>query len=100
MDIAAFHTTEAILNKLRKFHILPSLIPRGCTGLVQPLDTTTNKPFKAFLRDETDDYIDKAASDNILGITKNLNPDKWTVNDKRIMVTYVVAEAWSKFVSQ
>jgi len=37
LDAAKFHRTPTILNYLHSWDIIPSLIPRGCTGLVQPL---------------------------------------------------------------
>jgi len=54
------------------------------------LDTAVNKPFKEFLREQTELYIDSRedAGEDI---------EKWTVAQKRVMVTYVVREAWSQF---
>jgi len=62
LDAAAFHTTGEALARLRDAKIMPSLIPGGCTGLVQPLDTAVNKPFKEYLREFTDQYIEKHES--------------------------------------
>ena len=86
MDIASFHKTPAVLSKLKKKGITTSLIPGGCTGLLQPLDTAVNKPFKQYLQDYTEQYMDE-------------RPDieTWSVSDKRIMVTHVVARAWCAF---
>lgn len=92
MDVAGFHTTETVLEKLRSARITTSLIPSGCTGLFQPLDTAVNKPFKSYLREYTDTYIE---------VRSRSNPaEKWSVSDKRIMVTHVVANAWSAFTSE
>ena len=87
MDVAGFHTTEAVLEKLHTARVTTSLIPSGCTGLLQLLDTAINKPFKGYLREYTDTYIENH-SDSI---------GKWSVSDKRIMVTHVVAQAWAAF---
>ena len=57
MDVFAGHTTSAVLRKLRDLNITPSLIPGGCTGLLQPLDTAVNKPLKVCLRDFRDAYL-------------------------------------------
>jgi len=54
MDVAEFHKTPAVLAKLRSHSITPTLIPAGCTGLVQPLDVSVNHPFKDILRDLTE----------------------------------------------
>ena len=57
-DAAAFHKTPEILHTFRNNHIVPALVPSGCTGLLQPLDTAVNKPFKELLREYTELYID------------------------------------------
>lgn len=59
LDVAKFHSTEAVLTTLHSHDIIPSLIPPGCTGLVQPLDVSVNKPFKSLLRDILDDLLDQ-----------------------------------------
>lgn len=41
-DAAGFHRTQAVLDLLPKYNIVPSMIPEGCTGLVQPLDISIN----------------------------------------------------------
>lgn len=87
MDVAAFHKTPEILDLLRRSSVTTALIPSGCTSLVQPLDTSVNKPFKQWLREATDDYI------------ANLDPEpevKWTTSARRIMTTHVVAAAWQR----
>ena len=58
MDVFAGHTTAAVLNKLRDFNITPSLTPGDCTGLLQPLDPAVNKPFKVYLRDFMNAYVE------------------------------------------
>lgn len=85
------HTTDKVFNILHSLRITTSLIPGGCTGLLQPLDTAINKPFKEFLHDCTDIYIDEREQ------KLKQNIDSWTTSEKRIMVTYVVADAWKNF---
>ena len=93
MDRAAFHVTPAILSTLRSHRIIPSIIPGGCTGLLQPLDTAVNKPFKEYLREYTDIYLDEQAVNGHDMTTSS-------VSDKRILTTHVVARAWSAFCQQ
>lgn len=90
LDSAGFHKTPMVLDVLRSHSIIPSVIPGGCTGLVQPLDTAVNKPFKEYLRNHTDEYYDTAGS----------AIEKWSVSDKRVMVTHVVATAWKAFCEE
>jgi hypothetical protein len=78
---------------LRNSHIIPALVPLGCTGLLQPLDTAINKPIKELLREQTEVYTNarEDAGDDI---------EKWSVSQKRVMVTHVVGEAWSQFCTE
>jgi hypothetical protein len=77
-DAAAFHKTPEILQTFRNNHIVPALIPGGCTGLLQPLDTAVNKPFKELLREHTELFIDarEDAGEDV---------EKWSVSQKRVM---------------
>ncbi|XTI93948.1 hypothetical protein V2W45_1473219 [Cenococcum geophilum] len=46
-----------IMDKLRNSYITTALILSGYTSLLQPLDTTVNKPFKGWLREATKEYL-------------------------------------------
>lgn len=50
MDLLKSHKTDDVKGWLRKHNITPSLVPAGCTGLVQPLDVSVNRPFKDLLK--------------------------------------------------
>ena len=86
MDVATFHCTPAILDQLRSVKIMPALIPPSCTSFLQPLDTAINKVFKQWLREAADDYITER--EERLGAF-----EKWSISDKRIMTTWIVATA-------
>jgi hypothetical protein len=92
-DAASFHKTLEILQTFRNNHIIPALVPSGCTGLLQPLDTAVNKPFKELLWEQTERYMDarEDAGDDV---------EKWSVSQKWIMVTHVVVEAWTQFCKE
>jgi len=87
-DCASFHKTLALLKKMKDAKVLPCLIPPGCTGLLQPLDTHINKPFKDYLREENDLYMEKYPLET------------WSTSDKRVMVTHIVVTAWEKFCTE
>jgi len=50
IDLFSGHKTEEVLDTFRAHDITPSVIPGGCTGLVQPLDVSINRPFKDILK--------------------------------------------------
>jgi hypothetical protein len=50
MDLLKSHKTDEVKEWLRDHNITPSLVPAGCTGLVQPLDVSANRPFKDLLK--------------------------------------------------
>jgi hypothetical protein len=59
------------------------------TSLLQPLDTHINAAFKGWIREAIDGYILRKEEEGTLY-------EKWSVSDKRVMTTHVVAEAWQK----
>lgn len=50
IDLFSGHKTEEVLDTFRAHDVMPSVIPGGCTGLVQPLDVSINRPFKDLLK--------------------------------------------------
>ena len=93
LDAAAFHKTPTILEILRSSSISIAFVPPGCTGILQPLDTAVNKPFKEILREQTEIYTDKLEE-------AGEAPEKWSVSQKRVMVTHVVSESWKQFCQE
>jgi len=89
LDLMGSHKTPAVLNCLRQNNITPSLIPTGCTSLLQPLDVSVNKPLKEVIQDLTDERIFKLESVDEF--------EKWTVSERRIMTTDTVGKAFYQF---
>jgi len=50
MDLFAAHKTQEVLDTLWANDITLSMIPGSCTGLVQPIDVSINRPFKDILK--------------------------------------------------
>ena len=89
LDLMGSHKTPALLDLLRHNNITPSLISGGCTGLVQPLDVSVNKPFKELVRDLTDKKMFELESIDQF--------EKWTVGDWRVVSTFCVGDAFYQF---
>lgn len=82
MDLCTSYKTPAVLDLLRSNQITPSLIPAGCTSLVQPLDVSINKPLKEYVRSLTDEAIRDCESVETF--------EKWTVSNRRVLTTWTV----------
>ena len=71
MDLFEPHSTQSIKDWLHARRIILSLVLGSCTGLVQPLGVSVNRPFKDVLKQAIDDAVDLAekqlspASDSI-----------------------------------
>jgi len=50
LDLFRAHKTAEVLDTFSANDIVVSMIPGGCTSLVQPLDVSINRPFKDILR--------------------------------------------------
>lgn len=84
LDVFAGQKTTAVLTAFRESKTITSFIPKGCTGLVQPLDTAVNKTIKAKISELLDREIDQ-------------NPELWesgkfSIGDRRILMTWVVGK--------
>jgi len=99
LDVAKFYSTNQVLSTLRVNDILPSMIPPGCTRLVQPLDVSVNKSFKSILGDILDDLLDAYEVRHQLDLRELNRLDSSAIGEQRILVTHVVAQAWEPFTS-
>lgn len=50
LDLFGGHKTDDVLDTMKANDITISVIPAGCTGIVQPLDISINRPFKDILK--------------------------------------------------
>ena len=50
LDLFSSHKTDEVLDTMRANDITVSVIPGGCTGLIQPLDVSINRPFQDILK--------------------------------------------------
>ena len=98
MNVAKFHKTKLVLSTLQSHDIIPSLIPPGCTGLLQPLDVAINKPVKDILWSLTEEALGQYEIQH----NKDLREATRTsaVEDRRVLVQRCVAEAWQIFSTE
>ena len=52
LDRFSSHMAEPVMKLLKDGNTISSLIPGGCTSVLQPLDVALNKPFKNHIRNE------------------------------------------------
>ena len=59
LDAFKAHLTPTVYTELKKQRTTLLAISGGCTGFVQPLDVSINKPLKDLIKEEQDAYQDK-----------------------------------------
>jgi len=59
LDAFKAHLTPAVRAELKRQRTTMSAIPGGCTGFVQLLDVSINKPLKALIKEEQDNHWDQ-----------------------------------------
>ena len=92
MDLLRSHKTKPVKKLLKKNDVTLSLVPAGCTGIVQPVDISFNRPFKDMLKEEIDKEFERADNidpDDIMGSS--------AVGEMRVMMTRCVGQAWERF---
>jgi hypothetical protein len=95
LDAAAFHKTPALLEHYRSYDVTPSIVPSGCTGLVQPADVVINKPFKAVLRSKMERELDRLNYEASPPTTASAGLS--AIGQRRLLLVKAVAETWEEF---
>jgi len=96
MDLLCSHRTKPVKKLLKKNDVTLSLVPAGCTGIVQPVDISFNRPFKNMLKKEIDKEFE--------GADNNIDLDDITgssaVGEMRVMMIRCVGVAWERFCQE
>ena len=79
------YLTLAVSSLLKRQGVTLSVIPGGCTGYIQPLDVSLNKPLKDLIKEEQDNYFDKHI--------KEQQQEKFNIGQRKILLTHQVAKA-------
>lgn len=48
-----------MLQEFKNCSTVPSFVPGGCTGYIQPLDVSVNAPLKALIEEEFENWCDR-----------------------------------------
>ncbi|RPA95463.1 hypothetical protein L873DRAFT_1792226 [Choiromyces venosus 120613-1] len=97
LDLFAAHKTEQMLDTFLANDITISLIPGGCTSLVQPLDVSINCPFKDLLKEILKEKLDKIEAEEEDILSKGGSCDN-EISVKGIESAYLVEglREWEK----
>lgn len=86
IDLCSAHKTATVLDSLQAFRIMSTLIPEGCTNLIQPFDVSIHKRLKAWITDLTDETIFECE--------KADDFEKTSLGQRRVLTTLCVGDAW------
>jgi hypothetical protein len=88
LDAFVPQMTKGVIAEFKKLNCTTSYIPGGCTGFVQVLDVSLNKPLKQLVTQAAEDHTDKYASWYQEG--------KFTISEQRVLLTQWVAIVWKR----
>ncbi|KAL5325554.1 hypothetical protein ACEPPN_006681 [Leptodophora sp. 'Broadleaf-Isolate-01'] len=90
--LEAERLNQQIRDEFLKLNVTLSLIPGGCTGYVQVLDVAINSLLKAIIKELEEVHIDQ----NL----EKWNNNEYFIQDRRILLTNWVGEAWLRIHSE
>ena len=64
LDQFRAHITEATKKRFKEEKTHLAIIPGGLTSQLKPLDVSTNKPFKVFMREERNKWMAAGSDTN------------------------------------
>ena len=88
LDAFEANLTTPIRKLFKQQKTTISVIPGGCTGFVQVLDVSVNKPLKDLIKEEQDDHYDQHIDE--------WRAEKFNIGQRRILLTHWVAKAWKR----
>jgi hypothetical protein len=79
-DAFLAHLTLAVRHALKAQKTTVSVIPRGCTRMVQVLDVSINKPLKDLIKEEQDNHYDCHI--------EAWQQEKYNIGERRVLLTH------------
>ena len=80
--------TDRVKNLLKECGTTPIFVPADCTSIVQPLDVSTNAPFKR--------KVESAASQHMQDNLDGYLNGKITAGERHVLLSKWVGEAWEE----
>jgi hypothetical protein len=79
LDAFAPQMTKSLRDEFKKINCTTSYIPGSCTGFIQVLDISLNKPLKELVAEQASNHADK--------YYKKYTEGGFTVGDRRVLLT-------------
>jgi hypothetical protein len=80
LDAFVAHLTLRVCATAKAQKTTLSIILGGCTGYIQPLDVSLNKPMKALIKEEYDDHYGRHIDE--------WEAEKFNIGERRILLTH------------
>jgi hypothetical protein len=92
LDVFSGQKTKEVITSFKALKCTTSFIPGGTTGFIQVCDTVINKSLKDRIEVLADQYIDEHEREWVEG--------KYTVSQRRVLLTKWVGQAWEDMYTQ
>jgi hypothetical protein len=96
LDSFSVHLKGSIVRKIQDLGVQVEFIPPGCTGLLQPVDVSFNKAFKAKMRREYNAWLLEQDPDQPIPGTTRRNVSDWIIATQKKITNETLKYAWRK----
>ncbi len=96
LDSFAVHMKASVVKKIQDFGVQVEFIPTGCTGLLQPVDVSYNKAFKAKLRVEYNSWLLQQNPDQPIPAATHCDVADWSITAKKNITNETLKNCWRK----
>jgi hypothetical protein len=92
LDVFAGQKTKEVINSFKSIRCTTLFIPGGTIGFIQVCDIVINKSLKTRIKELADQYINEHKVEWVEG--------KYSVGDRRVLLTKWVRQAWEDLYTQ